>query len=417
MANKKIEMSYSSPRWTAEIADCSLPMTMDTYSNCSFGCAYCFSQFQRGIGDAADAYYHKQVKSINPDNVIKVFTGEKETQFSEWTKARRPVQYGGLSDQFDNFEKKYGVTLDMITKLKQLNYPLSFSTKATWVFHDERYLKLFRGQDNWNVKFSIITLDEEAARKIEVGVPSPRERLEAMKIYSGLNKGGATLRLRPFIVGVSTRDYKDLIIAAHDAGATALSTEFLCLEQRNKNARSNFDKISAVAGFDIYEYYRKFSDHNGYMRLNRKIKEPYIAEMEKLCKKLGMRFYVSDAHFKERCTGACCCGLPDSWNYSRGSFSQALQIAKKEGRVRWADIARDMQHLGFEWGKAQGFNCGSTSSRAKYEYMSMKDYMRYLWNNPKAGQGPCQMFGGILQPEGKDADGNIIYRYDERKSY
>ena len=35
--------TYGSPRWTAEITDCSLPLTLDTYSNCSFGCVYCFS--------------------------------------------------------------------------------------------------------------------------------------------------------------------------------------------------------------------------------------------------------------------------------------------------------------------------------------------------------------------------------------
>ena len=29
-----------------------MPMTFDTYSNCSFGCIYCFSQYQRGIGGA-----------------------------------------------------------------------------------------------------------------------------------------------------------------------------------------------------------------------------------------------------------------------------------------------------------------------------------------------------------------------------
>ena len=37
---------YGSPRWTGEILDCSMPMTFDTYSNCAFNCAYCFSSFQ-----------------------------------------------------------------------------------------------------------------------------------------------------------------------------------------------------------------------------------------------------------------------------------------------------------------------------------------------------------------------------------
>lgn len=67
---------YGSPRWTGEIADCSLPVTFDTYSNCSFGCVYCFSQYQRGIGGAADGYFHKKVKAVNVEKVKKLFSGE-----------------------------------------------------------------------------------------------------------------------------------------------------------------------------------------------------------------------------------------------------------------------------------------------------------------------------------------------------
>lgn len=47
---------YGSPRWTGEIADCSMPMTMDTYSNCSYNCQYCFSQFQRALGGCKENY-------------------------------------------------------------------------------------------------------------------------------------------------------------------------------------------------------------------------------------------------------------------------------------------------------------------------------------------------------------------------
>ena len=67
-----IKYGYGSPRWTGEIADCSLPVTMDTYSNCSFGCVYCFSQYQRAIGGAKDAYLSKDVKAVNPEKIKKI---------------------------------------------------------------------------------------------------------------------------------------------------------------------------------------------------------------------------------------------------------------------------------------------------------------------------------------------------------
>ena len=65
---------YQSPRWTAEVADCSMPMTFDTYSNCSFNCIYCFSQFQRAIGNGKEQYLHKEVKAVSVEKIKRMFT-------------------------------------------------------------------------------------------------------------------------------------------------------------------------------------------------------------------------------------------------------------------------------------------------------------------------------------------------------
>ena len=410
---------YSSPRWTGEIADCSLPVTFDTYSNCAFGCVYCFSQYQRGIGGAKDDYIHKRVKAVNVEKVKQLFSGElPKSQFWKYIKDKRPIQYGGLSDQFDGFERLYGKTYEILKFLREINYPICFSTKSAWVFKDPKYQELFKGADNWNVKFSIITLDREDARRIEVGVPSPQERLEAMKIYNSLSKGGTTLRLRPFIVGVSDKTYLDLIRAAHDSGASAVTTEFFCLEMRSINqAKEHYQVISDCCGFDIVEFYRKYSNGSGYLRLNRKIKERYIHNMQDLCAKLGMRFYVSDAHFKECSDNCCCCALPPNWDYSRGHFAAALQIAKKTGKVQWRDIEKDMYFLEFPMVRAEGFNLNTSENRAHYSGMTMKDYLRYLWNAPKRGQSPYKLFEKVLCPNGYDDDGNIIYYYNQSVTF
>ena len=416
--NKTKASSYTSPRWTGEIADCSLPVTFDTYSNCSFGCVYCFSQYQRGIGKQKEAYLSKQVKAVNVEKVKRIFTEPENNQFWEYIKDRRPIQWGGLSDQFDGYEKRYGVTYEILKFLREINYPICFSTKSAWVFFDERYRELFKGADNWNMKFSIITMNEEKAAKIEVGVESPKRRLKAMEEYCKLSKGGATLRLRPFIIGVSTDGYIDLIKAAHDAGADAMTTEFFCLERRAMNqAAEHYKTISECCGFDIVDFYRRYSNGTGYLRLNRAVKKPYIEKMRETAHECGMRFYISDAHWKELSDNGCCCALPPSWNYSRGNFSYALQIAKRKGECRWDDIEKDMYFLDtFEWRNANGFNCNSSEARAKYDGMTMKDYLRYLWNNPKKGQSPYTMFGGVMKPSRIDKNGNIVYAYDESRT-
>ena len=396
-----------------------MPMTFDTYSNCSFGCIYCFSQFQRGNGSGKDNYFaKKEVLSVDPERIKRMFTEPDKYagQFAEYIKQRKVMQWGGLSDQFDGFERTRGVTLELLRFFKSIDYPLCFSTKATWWTKDERYMELVRGQKNWNFKFSIITLDEDKARVIEKHVPSPMERLEAIRRIAEADAGGATLRLRPFIIGVSTPTYLDLIREAHDRGADALSTEFFCMEQRSHSLRESMPIFNEACGFDLYKFYRKYSVSGGYMRLNRHVKEPFMRNMKALCEELGMRFYVSDAHFKELCNNGSCCGLPPSWNYSRGQFCEALQVAKHapDHRVRYTDICKDINALvsGFDWRSASGFNTNTSERKAKFYAMSMADYMRWLWNNPQNGQSPYKLFEGALKPVGYDSDNNIIYEYN-----
>lgn len=406
---------YQSPRWSAEIADCSMPMTFDTYSNCSFGCMYCFSQYQRGLGGAKDNYLAKEVNPVSVEKIKRMFSDPDQYggQFAEYIKQRRVMQWGGLSDQFDGFEHKYGVTLELLRFFKEIDYPLCFSTKSTWWTEDERYMELVRGQKNWNFKFSIITLDEQKARIIEKGVPSPIKRLEAIERIAKADAGGATLRLRPFIIGVSTPTYLDLIHQAGDRGATALSTEFFCVEQRSQTLKAFLPTLNQLAGFDIMQFYKQYSCSQGYLRLNRKVKEPFMRNMKEACQKEGMRFYVSDAHFKELCNNGSCCGLPPEWNYSHGQWCEALQIAKKDGHVSYAQVRSDIEQLHqYDWSRAQGFNANSSEKRAKFMGMSMADYMRWLWNNPQNGQSPYKLFEGALVPDGHDEEGNIIYKYN-----
>lgn len=408
---------YISPRWSFEITDCSMPMTFDTYSNCSFTCLYCFSQYQRGIGARKEKYEAKEVSWVDVNKIKKMFLEPESSQFKDFVKQKKVMQWGGLSDPFDLFEKKHGITLELLRFFREIEYPICFSTKGTWWLDDDRYVELFKGADYWNVKFSIITGDEYKAKRIEKGVLPPSERIKAIEKYSKLNNGGATLRLRPFIIGVSNPSYVQLIIDCANAGATALSTEFFCLEMRTPSAKPHYDRMSELCGFDIIEFYRTNSYGSGYLRLNRNIKRPFVNKMEALCNEHGLRFYVSDAHFKERCHNGSCCGLPPTWNYSKGQFCEALLKAKAAGQVKWSDIEHDLQYAkAFEWKKACGYNNAVAERRAQYFNATMYDYLKSVWNNPNVGQSPYKMFEGILKPCGRDDHGDVVYQYDNSRA-
>jgi DNA repair photolyase len=424
--SKKLR-SYTSPRWSGEILDCSMPLTFDQYDHCSYNCLYCFSFYQKALkafnplmpDQMGKNYQSMEIRSVRVEKIKSLFRLEKKnSQFFDYIKQRIPMQWGGLSDPFDMFEKKEGVGLEILKFLKEQNYPICFSTKGCWWTKDERYTSLFEGQKNWNVKFSIITLDESQAKAIEIGVPSPAERLKALARFNKLkHTGGSTLRLRPFIIGLSDVDgsHKKLIELAADAGVKAVSMEFFCLEMRaTESMIERYGKMSDVLGFDLVDFYKRNSPKgSGYLRLNWKIKEKYVNECESVCRKYGLRFYVSDAHHKDRCHNGSCCGLSEKWNYSRGQFTEALMIAKQKGSVRFSDIEDHLQmYKKFDWRVAEGFNTRGTMARCKRWGQTMFDYIREIWNSPKHPKSPYQYFGGLLYPFQIDEDKNVVYTYN-----
>lgn len=433
---KDIKLDYPSPRWSGEILDCSMPMTFDQYDHCSFNCLYCFSYFQKALKEVNPLFVNQNthyrdmaVRGVNPKKIAKLFNQELKSQFNAYIDHRMPMQWGGLSDPFDEYEKRYGIGYEILEILK--DYPLCFSTKGTWFlqgnindYKDNKlkrirdYHKLIYGNKNWNWKISIINYDAVLAGKIERGVPTPDMRLRAIKKLSTMNTGGVTLRLRPFIIGMSSLDYEFLIERAAKAGADAVSTEFFCLEARaNEALLKRYTMMSEALGFDILDFYKKNSPRqSGYLRLNWKVKESYIIRMRDISHKLGMRFYVSDAHWKDQCDGGSCCGLSESWNYQRGQFTNALFIAKNrpDRRVYWS---KDMApHLGmfkdFLWRKAENFNTQGTKVRCGRWNQTMFDYIHEIWNSPKNAKSPYRYFKGLLYPEDVDSKGDIVYKYN-----
>jgi len=419
MTCKTCALGYGGPRWSGEILDCSMPVTMDTYSVCSFGCLYCFSFFQR-INISGANYLNKKLRALNVEKFKRVFTEPESSAFRGLIRERKAIQWGSLSDQFDNFERKHGISLELLRFFREINYPISMSTKGVWWLKDDRYRDAIRGAKNFHFKLSIITTDEKKAKRMEVGVPTVAERLWAIEELKKLDVGGVTLRFRPFIIGMSNPDHQGLIRAAGQRGADSMSTEFFCLESRaGARLKDRYKRMGEILGYDVFKFYLRHSKRSGYKRLNRKLKKPYIMEMKEEAERQGMRFYVSDNEWKELSHHGSCCGIPEDWNYQKGQFTEAAVICRKEGRVCFEDIGK---HMG--WAKEMklmslygsttflGTNAGAQKkNKAQMGDWSMYDYYRYMWNHPNLGNSPYKYFGGALYPEELDDEGDVVYTY------
>ncbi len=417
-----MRMDYSSPRWTAEILDCSMPMSFDTYSVCAYGCLYCFSWFQKS--HSMKGYLERDLRSVDPGRVIGIFQHallgqdgalpKDWAQFCPYIRNRYIMQWGGLADPLDNYEKQHGITLILLKFFDSIDYPLSISTKGTWWTQDERYMSLMaKHTHNWHVKISIVCQDASEARVIEGGVPAPDERLEAIRRLAKIGIP-VTLRLRPYIIGAS-EDWPYLISSAHEAGANSVTTEFLCLEARaDQRTRKRYEAISRVVGYDLYRFYMEHSPQHGYKRLAPELKRPIFERMSSHAHKLGMRFHVSDAAGRDFNDYPNCCGVPPEWHSQTSHFGGAIYMAKQNGQVTFQQIEPGLQELfdDMQLQRAKGYNTSNTQKRAQLLGLSTVGWFRNKWNDTQSGTGLTRGYGGVLVPDGVDERGDIVFRYN-----
>ncbi|OUP68876.1 hypothetical protein B5F10_09785 [Anaerotruncus colihominis] len=177
--------------------------------------------------------------------------------------------------------------------------------------------------------------------------------------------------------------------------------------------KNRYAAMSEVLGYDIHQFYMENSKQQGYKRLNRAIKAPIIHRMRELTHSLGMRFHVSDAFCRE-CNDACnCCGVPPEWGVSQtGNIGNAIIIAREKGFVTFSDVMESInKYFDFPWVGACGYNTGSNKARALLYDTTMAQWLRSNWNDTKKGTSPARAYGGVLVPDGKDENGDVIYRY------
>lgn len=432
-------MDYLSPRISSEVYECSLPLTFDQYSRCSFECMYCFAAFVKSVNagaredGVAQSQYDRPVRCVDVDKVKRLWLTPDLIRTAKGSipmllrliANHSPVHWGGLSDPFDWTEQRVQVGLELMRFFRAINYPVVFSTKGKLPAM-EPWASVLAGGD-FRFQFSIITPDQRKADVVDKGCPTVDERFDTMRTVARDMGLVTTLRLRPIIPGIVTPDECCALISrAYQCGATGVSTEFFCMEARGFHNRWRYEAMSAVGDRDLFSYYKANSPGSGYLRLNPEVKRAYFEPMHKLATKLGMRFAVSDFHHKHlnNCVG-CCAIYNDGeiaerpgdhtrpW-LNRGTVTHAIQLAKRHGFVRrseidehldWADVQLNSDFQGY---------MSSNEKRGLHRNRTLKDALRGDWNNPdKNVHSPYQYTGGLLEPVEVDANGDVVYRYNK----
>ena len=181
---------------SSKFAICGVPIRVDSYRFCEFGCKYCFSnnreimkfkkEIQKGDIKQLERYLEKIFikKQINKNNFLDVLVSEGYT----W-------HCGGMSDPFQPCEKEYQITKKLIELSNKYKIKILFSTKSDTVYD----CKINKELHSFQLSISNVYNNKE----LEPNVPNIESRY---KFFKELKSKGfkVGIRIQPFIPNIST---------------------------------------------------------------------------------------------------------------------------------------------------------------------------------------------------------------------
>lgn len=399
----EILKTYDGMGWASGIYNYSHPLRLDTYSRCSFRCLYCNASFRKACSVHRDQYLNGDIRSVDPAAIRDLYT-EPKGPFRRWIEQRREIQIGGLADQFDGFERVFGVTLELLRFFREIDLPILFSTKSAWWVHDPRYAELFARNPSWRVQFSFGALDDELAGELEAGAASPSEKLAAMTRLSEI--GGVTIcRLCPLIPGKRIfGQIPAFLKKVRMTGAGKVEAALLELNRASRPFREALPKIVSLAGMgSVYSLYPTggLKEWECAWPIQR---QRILGQLRTACQEEGLEFATRDraVAYDDREAFLRKWKKHLSAPVFHATWRDAAGIALTRGRVEFSDLLPELESV---FG-----DCRASLWDKRSRSLTMIEYFRQLWNSPADACSPASLYPQFLRASGaQDEKGDVVY--------
>lgn len=272
---------------SSKFAICGLPIRVDTYKTCGFGCKYCFAncrkimEFEKELAVANLAAVERRLdrvlnkKNIKEDNFLDMLIAKDFT----W-------HMGGMSDPFQPIEESLQITKGLIDITNQYGIHILSSTKADTVYDCNIRPDLHTFQ---------LSVSNTANRKdLEPNVPDIEKRY---KFYRDLKRDGfkVGIRIQPFIPDISNMEIIEMF---HDADQ--ITIEGIKLVPQNKEHKEDVLRVCNLSAEDFTQM--------GLLALKPEIRiemyKPFIERMEQL----KIPYSIADNDLRYIGNNCCCCG-------------------------------------------------------------------------------------------------------------
>ena len=191
--------------WKGRLCTCPPKYSFSPYTGCSHKCLYCY----------ATSYI--RASEAKPKANLEARLLKDLTKIDR----RLPISIANSSDPYPPIERELGLMRRNLEILLPRGFKVMIITKSNIVARDVDLIS----RSNCAVSFTITTLSDELASRIEPGAPKPRERIKAIKV---LSEAGVPciVRIDPIIPGLNDNEeqLRKLISEVVKAGVKHISS-------------------------------------------------------------------------------------------------------------------------------------------------------------------------------------------------
>ena len=168
---------------------------INPYTGCPHKCLYCYADYMRRFSGHAEEW----------GDFLDVKRCRKKINTARL--AGKKVVLCSATDAYNPFEKKYGVTREILSQFINANVKIEILTKSDLVLRD---LDILRQIPGVTVGVSLNTLDDGLRKKLEPNAPSIERRIDSIKTITreGIN---TYIFLSPMFPGIT--DFREILDA------------------------------------------------------------------------------------------------------------------------------------------------------------------------------------------------------------
>ncbi|KGQ19166.1 Radical SAM domain protein [Lysobacter dokdonensis DS-58] len=209
--------------------DVGFNLSLNPYRGCEHGCVYCFARPSHAYLDLSPG--------LDFETRLYAKTNAVERLREELAKpgyVPEPLMLGINTDAYQPIEKRYRITREILEVLAETRHPVSFVTKGGGIERDVDLLSRMAQDNLVSVHFSITTLDNRLATRMEPRATAPHGKLRAMRTLAeaGVPVG---VMVAPVIPMITDHELEHILEAAKDHGARSAGYTLLRLPHELKD--------------------------------------------------------------------------------------------------------------------------------------------------------------------------------------